>query len=92
MTLLSRVHLSIEEESNSDLFKFWTRYYCQKLGISTEVEFLSDPRHGLISSPKSKFRDQVQSFWLERASGKSNPNLLMNQLCRNSSRDPDPTS
>ena len=66
MTLLSRVHLSVEAESDSEHFQFLTQHYCQKLGLSTEVEFLSEPRAGLISSSKSKFRDQDQSIWLDR--------------------------
>ena len=79
MTLLSRAHLSVEAESDFEHFQFLTRHYCRKLGLSTEVGFLSEPRPGLISSPKSKFRDQDQSFWLGRTPGKSNPNLLLNQ-------------
>ena len=39
---------------------FWTRHCCQKLGLFTEVEFLSEPKPGLIYSPQSKFRDQDQ--------------------------------
>ena len=62
LTLLPRAHLSVEAESDSELFQFWTRHYFQKLGLSTEVEFLSEPRLELISSPKLKFRDQDQSF------------------------------
>ena len=73
MTLLSRAHISIEAESNSENFKFLTRHYCRKLGFSTEVEFLSEPKLGLISSSKLKFRDQDQSFWLDRTLGNSNP-------------------
>ena len=33
------------------------------------MDFLSEPRHGLISSSKSKFRDQDQRFWLDRTPG-----------------------
>ena len=66
MTLLSRAHISIEAESDSENFQFLTRHYCRKLRLSTEVEFLSDPRPGLISSSKWKFRDQGQRIWLER--------------------------
>ena len=51
MTLLSRAHLSVEQEYDSERFQFLTQYYCRKLGLSTEVEFLSEPRLGLISSP-----------------------------------------
>ena len=92
MTLLSREHLSIEAESNSDLFQFWTRHYCRKLGLSTEVEFLSEPNPGLIFSSKSKFRDQDRSFWLGRTSINSNSNLILNQLYKNLALDPVPTS
>ena len=92
MTLLSWVHLFVKAESDFEHFQFLTRHCCQKLGISTEVEFLSEPRDGLISSSKSKFRDQDQRFWLDRTPGKSNPNLLLNQLYRNSAPDPDLTS
>ena len=92
MTLLHRVHLSVEAESDSELFQFWTRHYCQKLGLSTEVEFFSDPRPGLISSSKLKFIDQDQRIFLDRTPENSNPNLLLNQHCRNSAPDPDLTS
>ena len=37
------------------------------------MEFSSDPRPGLTSSSKLKFRDQYQSIWLDRTPGKSNP-------------------
>ena len=79
MTLHSRLHLSVKAESNFEHFQFLTRHYCRKLGISKEVEFLSEPRLGLISSSKSKFRDQDQSFWSGRNLGKSNPNFPLNQ-------------
>ena len=79
MTLLSRAHLYFKAEYDSDHFQFLTRHYHQKLGLSTEVKFLSEPKHGLISSSKSKFRDQDQIFWLDRTMGKSNPNLLLKQ-------------
>ena len=95
MTLLPRAHLSIEAESNFEYFQILTRHYYQKLGISTEVEFLSEPSPGLISSPKLNFRDQDQSVWLGRTPGKSNPESALepeNQLCRNSALDPVPTS
>ena len=93
MTLLSRAHPSVKVESDSEHFQFLTRHCCQKLGISIEGEFLSEPRPGLISSSKSKFiRDQDQSIWLDRTPGKSNPNLLLNQHYRNSAPNPDPTS
>ena len=79
MTLLSREHLSVEAESDSEYFQFLTRHCCQKLGLSIKVEFLSNPNSRFISSSKSKFRDQYQSFWLGITLGKSKPNLLLNQ-------------
>ena len=90
MKLLYRVHLSIETEFDYEHFQFLTRHYYQKLGLSIEEGFLSDPRLGLISSPKSKFRDQDKSFCLGRTSGMSNPRSNLepeNQLCRNSAPD-----
>ena len=39
------------------------------------MDFLSEPNIGLVSSLKSKFRDQGQDFWLGKTPGKSNPNL-----------------
>ena len=75
-------HLSVEAESDSEHFQFLTQHCCQKLGISVEVEFLSEPRPGLISSSKSKFRDKYQSIWLDKTPEKSNPDLLLNQHCR----------
>ena len=92
LTLLSRVHLSVNAESDSVHFQFLTQHYCQKLGLSTEVEFLSEPMSGLISSSKSEFRYQDQIFWLDRTSKKQNPNLLLNQHYRISAPNPDPTS
>ena len=53
MTLLSKVHFSVEAESNSKHFQFLTRHYCQKLGLSTEVEFLSEPRLGSYHLPQA---------------------------------------
>ena len=79
MNLLSRAHLSVEAEFDFEHFQFLTLHSYRKLGLSTEVEFLNEPRLGLISSLKSKFRDQDQCFWLGRNLGKSNPNLLLNQ-------------
>ena len=79
MTLLSRAHLSVKAESDSDHFQFLNRHYYRKLWLSIEVEFLSEPKPRLISSSKLKFRDQDQSFWLGRTPGKPNPNILMNQ-------------
>ena len=52
MTLLSRAHLFVETESDSEDFQFLTRHCNGKLGISTKVDFLSEPRPGLISSTK----------------------------------------
>ena len=72
MTLLCRVHHSVKAESDSEHFQFLTRHYYRKLGICTEVEFLSEPRPGLISSKKSKLRDQDQSFCLGITRGNSN--------------------
>ena len=92
LTLLSKAHIFVEVETDSDHFQFFTRHYYRKLGLSTEVEFLSEARLGLISSSKSKFRDQDQIFWLDRTPEKSNPNMLMNQHCRNSAPDPNLTS
>ena len=43
-----------------------------KLGISTEEEFLSEPRIGFLSSSKLNFRDLDQYFWLGETLGKSN--------------------
>ena len=71
LTLHWRVHLSIEVEFDSEHFQFW----CGKLGISTEEEFLSEPSIGLFSSSKSKFRDLDQEIWLGETLGKSNPSL-----------------
>ena len=92
MTLLSRAHLPIEVESNSDHFQFLTLHCYGKLGLSTEAEFFSEPRPRLISSPKSNFRYQDQSIWLDRTPKNSNPNFLLNQHCRNSASDLIPTS
>ena len=78
MTLLSRTHLFVEAESDSKHFQFLTRHCYRKLGISTEVEFLSEPRLGLISSSKSKFRDEDKIIWLDRTPKNPNPNLLLN--------------
>ena len=78
MTLLSRAHLFVEAESDSELFQFWTRHCCQKLGIYIEVEFLSDLKPRLISSSKSMFRDQYQSIWFDKTLEKSKPDLLLN--------------
>ena len=74
MTLLSRMHLSVEAKYDSEHFSVFDLTL-----LSIEVEFLSETRTGLISSAKSNFRDQDQIFWLGRTPGKSNPNLLLNQ-------------
>ena len=92
MTLLSRAHFSVEAKSDFEYFHFLTRHYCQKLGLSTEVEFLSEPRPGLISSSKSNFRYQDQIIWLDKTLEKTNPNLLLNRHYRNSAPSPDLTS
>ena len=46
MTLLPRAHLFVEIESDSELLKFLTYHYIGKLGLFTEVEFLSEPSIG----------------------------------------------
>ena len=56
-----------------------TYHYIEKLGIFTKEEFLSEPRIGLLSSSKLKFRDKNQGYWLGRTLGKSNPNFPWNQ-------------
>ena len=65
------MHLSVEAEFNFEHFQF----SMQKLGISTEEEFFSDPSIGLFFSSKSKFRDLDQEIWLGETSGKSNSSL-----------------
>ena len=65
------MHLSVEAEFDSEHFQFW----CGKLGLSTEEEFLSEPSIGLFSSSKSKFRDLDQEIWLGETPGKLNPSL-----------------
>ena len=77
LNLLSMAHLSVEAESDSEHFQFLTRHCYRKLGLSIEVELLSEPRPGLISSPKSKFRDLDQYFWLGETLGRSNPSLTL---------------
>ena len=79
LTLLSRVHFFAEEESDSKHVQFFTQHYCGKLGLSIEVEFLSETKPGFISSPKSKFRDQNQIFWLGITLRKLNPNMPLNE-------------
>ena len=73
MNLLLRAHLSVEAESDSEHFQFLTYRYIEKLGIFTKEEFLSDPRLRLLSSSKSKFRDQYQSIWFDRTLEKFKP-------------------
>ena len=53
------------------IFSFW----CEKLGLLVEEEFLSEPSIGFLSSSKLKFRDLGQYFWLGITLGKSNPSL-----------------
>ena len=52
MTLLPRAHISVEAESNFEVFQFWTQHYCWKLGLFIEEDFFSEPRLGLISFSK----------------------------------------
>ena len=66
-------HLSVEAEFDSEHFQFW----CRKLGLSTEDEFLSETSIGLSSSSKLKFRDLDQEIWLGKTPGKSNPSLTL---------------
>ena len=47
----------------------------QKLGLSTEEEFLSETSIGFLSSSKPKFRDLDQEIWFDETLGKSNPSL-----------------
>ena len=79
LTLHWRAHLYVEADFDSEHFQFLTCHYCKKLGLLTEVEFLSGSNIGLISYSKLKFRDKDQSFWLARTPGKSNPNLTSDQ-------------
>ena len=79
MTLLSREHIYVEAESNSEHFQFLTYHYIGKLRLFIEEEFLSEPRLGLLSSSKSKFRDKNRGFWLSRTTRNSNPNFPWNQ-------------
>ena len=60
------MHLSVEAEFDSEHFQFsmW------KLGLSTEEEFLSEPRVGYLSSSKLKFRDLDQDSLLGGTPGK----------------------
>ena len=60
-----------KQNSIPSIFNFW----CEKLGLITEEEFLSEPDIGFLSSSKSKFRDQVRSFLLGEIPGNSNPSL-----------------
>ena len=54
------------------IFNFW----CRKLGLFKEEEFLSVPGIGLLSSSKLNFRDLGRDFWLGETLGKSNPRIL----------------
>ena len=65
------MHLSVEAEFDSEHFQF----SMQKLGLSTEEEFLSETSIGFLSSSKPKFRDLDQEIWLGETLGKSNPSL-----------------
>ena len=67
------VHLSVKAEFDSEHFQFW----CGKLGLSTEEEFLSEPGIGFLSVSKSKFRNLDQYFWLGETIGKPNPSLTL---------------
>jgi len=49
----------------------------QKLGLSTEDEFLSETSIGLFSSSKPNFRDLDQEIWLGKTPRKSNPSLTL---------------
>ena len=69
----------MEAESDSEHFQFLTYHYIEKLGLFTEEEFLSEPRLGLLSSSKSKFRDKNEGFWLGRTLRKSNPSLNLDK-------------
>ena len=60
-----------KRNSIPSIFSFW----CRKLGILIEEEFLSEPDIGFLSSSKSKFRDLGQDFWLGETLGKSNHSL-----------------
>ena len=62
-----------KRSSIPDIFSFW----CGKLGLSIEEEFLSEPSIGLLSSSKSNFRDLGRDFWLGETRGKSNPSLTL---------------
>ena len=67
------MHLFVEAEFDSEHFQFW----CRKLELSIEEEFLTEPRIGFLSSSKSNFRDLGQYFWLCETLGKSNPILTL---------------
>ena len=62
-----------EAEFDFEHFQFW----CGKLGLSTEEEFLSEPKIGFFSSSKSMFRDLDQEIWLGETPGKANPSLTL---------------
>ena len=69
------MHLSVEAKFDPEHFQFW----CEKLGLLTEEEFLSEAGIGFLSSSKSNFRDLGQYFWLSETLGKSNPSLTSSQ-------------
>ena len=72
ITLLHRAHLSVEAESNFEVFQFWTCHLYRKLGLFTEEEFFSEPRPGLISSPKLKLGINIKVFgWTELRKSKT---------------------
>ena len=68
LSIEGRIFLS-KRNSIPDIFSFW----CGKLGLLTEEEFLSEPNIGLFYSSKSKFRDLDQEIWLGETLGNSNP-------------------
>ena len=61
MTLLSRVHLSVEAESDSKHFQLLTYHYSEKLWLSTEVEFVSEPK--VYSPPKNQSLETKIKFF-----------------------------
>ena len=67
--------LYVEVEFDFEHFQFLIYLCCEKLGLFTAEEFLSEPSIGFPSSSKSKFRDLGQYFWLCETSGNSNPSL-----------------
>ena len=65
------MHLSVEAEFDLGHFSFW----CGKLGLLKEEEFLSEPNIGFLPSSKSKFSDLGRDFWLDITPRKLNPSL-----------------